>query len=204
MINRTTALTLAAFATIATLCSAGASPVTPRLIPDHDTMGVYQVTQPGRAAQTWRVRYQASSRMVRAVSLSGNANGITVLLDLAAGSAEIMVPQMHAVVAVPNLSGLIHKVLDNNGAHFTRLGQATIAGHGCTRYLVLKRKGDGTACITQGGVILAATGKDDRGALSVTALQIAETPQPPADFTIPQGYARMSLPPQILAQLLGG
>ncbi len=176
----------------------------PRLLPDHDVMGVYRISQPGRADQTWRVRYQAASRMLRAVSVAGQATGVTVLLDLASGSAHVVVPQMHAVVAVPGLSGLINKVLDENGAHFTPLGQARIAGHACTRYLVLKRKGDGTACITQGGVVLAATGKDDRGSMSVTALQVADAPQPPGDFVLPEGYSSISLPPQMLAQLLGG
>jgi hypothetical protein len=176
----------------------------PRLIPDRDAMGVYQVTQPGKPIQTWRVRYQASSQMLRAVSLSGQATGVTVLLDLAAGSADIVVPQMHAIVAVPGLSGVIHNALDQNGAHFTRLGEATIAGHQCTRYLILKRKGDGSACITRSGIVLAATGKDSKGSAQVTALQIAEAPQPPEDFQLPQGYSNINLPPQMLAQLLGG
>jgi hypothetical protein len=176
----------------------------PRLLPDHDVMGVYQITQPGRPSQTWQVRYQAASRKLRAVSVAGQASGVTVLLDLATGSADVVLPQMHAVVAVPGLSGLIHKVLDQNGAQFTRLGGATIAGHACTRYLVLKPKGDGSACITQGGVVLAARGKNDQGSLNVTALQMNDTPQPPDDFVLPDGYSHISLPPQMLAQLLGG
>ncbi len=181
-----------------------AQAATPRLLPDHDVMGVYQITQPGRPSQTWRVRYQAASEMLHAVSVSGQASGVTVLLDLASGSAHVVVPQMHAVVAVPGLSGLIHKVLDQNGARFTRLSEATIAGQSCTRYLVLKPKGDGSACITRGGVVLAATGKNAQGSLAVTALQIVDAPQPPGDFTLPDGYSSISLPPQMLAQLLGG
>ncbi|MDD2876516.1 MAG: hypothetical protein PHT60_06845 [Acidiphilium sp.] len=198
------------FATLAAIGSAAfaamgvAHAATPRMIPDHDAMGVYQIAQPGHPTQTWRVRYSAANQMLRAVSLSGQATGIAVLLDLAAGSANVVVPQMHAVVAVPGLSGLIHKVLDRNDSHFTRLGQATIAGHQCTRYLVLKRRGDGSACITPGGVVLAATGKDDRGSLTVTALQMVDAPQPPDDFAVPSGYSSVSLPPQMLAQLLGG
>lgn len=196
-----TALLLVGATLGATLGTAHAAP---RLVPDHDAMGVYQITQPGKPTQTWRVRFQASSQMLHAVSLSGQAAGITVLLNLAAGSANIVVPQMHAIVAVPGLSGVIHKALDQDGAHFTRLGEATIAGHQCTRYLILKPKGDGSACITRGGVVLAATGKDSKGSAQVTALQIADAPQPPSDFQLPQGYSNISLPPQMLTQLLGG
>lgn len=189
----------------AAICSVGlAHAATPRILPAEDTMGLYRVAQPGHADQTWRVRYQAASRILRAVGTAGQGSGITVLLDLAAGSAHVVLPQMHAVVAVPGLSGLIHKVLDGNGAHFTPLGQATIAGLRCTRYLVLKPKGDGSACITSDGIVLEATGKDKQGALTVTALEIARAPQPAADFTLPQGYSSISLPPSMLAQLLGG
>lgn len=189
---------------ITAICGISMASAAPRLIPDHDAMGVYEIAQPGHPTQTWRVRFQAASRMLRAVSLSGQANGITLLLDLAAGSANVVVPQMHAVVAVPGLSGLIHKVLDENGAHFTPLGQATIAGHRCTRYLVLKPKGDGSACITPSGVVLAATGRNKDGSVAITALQIADAPQPSGDFAVPQGYSSISLPPQMLLQLLGG
>ncbi|MGC9268548.1 hypothetical protein [Acidiphilium sp.] len=189
---------------LALMVTAGtADAALPRLIPDHDAMGVYQISQPGRPSQTWRVRFQAASRMLHAVSLSGQASGVSVLLDLESGAADVVVPQMHAVVAVPGLSGLIHQVLDQRGAHFTRLGEASIAGHRCTRYLVLKPRGDGSACITRGGMVLAATGRNDHGSLSVTALRIADAPQPPGAFTLPPDYSSVTLPPQILAQLLG-
>ncbi|HEX7390760.1 MAG TPA: hypothetical protein VF286_11650 [Acidiphilium sp.] len=176
----------------------------PRMIPDHDVMGVYRIDQPGKPAQTWRVQYLAAGERVRAVSLSGQAAGVTILLDLVSGSANVVLPQMHAVVAVPGLSDLMQKVMDDRGAHYTVLGQATVAGHTCTRYLVLKPKGDGSACITQGGVVLEARGKDDRGSASVEALSIADTPQSPADFMPPEGYSSITLPPQMLEQLLGG
>ncbi|MCF3945842.1 hypothetical protein AiwAL_13675 [Acidiphilium sp. AL] len=176
----------------------------PRLIPDHDAMGVYRISQPGKPTQTWRVRYLAASERVRAVSLSGQAAGTAILLDLASGAANVVLPQMHAVVAVPGLSAMMQKVMDNRGAHFTRLGQATIAGRACTRYLVLKPKGDGSACITPGGVVLQATGKNDHGSVAVQALSITNAPQQAAAFTPPAGYSSITLPPQMLAQLLGG
>lgn len=196
-ISRTAALAVS-------LLAIGVAHAAPRLIPDHDAMGVYRISQPGRPAQTWRVRYQASSERVHAVSLSGQAAGAAILLDLASGSADVVLPQMHAVVAVPGLSALMRKVTDQRGTHFTVLGQATIAGHACTRYLVLQPKGDGSACITPGGVVLEATGKNNHGAVSVQALSMADAPQPAAAFVLPQGYSRIDLPPRMLAQLLGG
>ena len=196
-ISRTAALAVS-------LLAIGVAHAAPRLIPDHDAMGVYRISQPGRPAQTWRVRYQASSERIHAVSLSGQAAGAAILLDLASGSANVVLPQMHAVVAVPGLSAMMQKVMNDRGAHFTKLGQATIAGHTCTRYLVLKPKGDGSACITPGGVMLEATGKNAHGSVSVQALSMVDAPQPAGAFVLPRGYSNITLPPQMLAQLLGG
>lgn len=185
------------------LLATGTAIAAPRILPDHDVMGTYRITQPNRPDQTWRIRYEAASRRIRAVSLSGQARGVEALLNLQSGAADIIVPQMHAVVAVPGLSALIHKLTDQQNARFTPLGESTIAGHHCTRYLILKPNGSGAACITRGGVVLRASGKDNHGAMTITALSIHNAPQPPEAFTLPQGYSSISLPPQMLAQLLG-
>lgn len=175
----------------------------PRVIPVHDAMGVYRISAPGKPDQTWRIRFQASTERLRAVALSGQAAGVVILLDLRNGAADVVLPQMHAVVDVPGLSALMNRVLDDRGAKFTPLGPGTIAGHACTRYLVLKPDADGTACITHGGVILAARGKDHHGSVAVEAQTIADAPQPPDAFALPQGYSHISLPPQMLGRLLG-
>lgn len=193
-----------AFAAGALFGARPAAAETPRLIPTHDVAGVYRISQPGRPEQTWRVRFEAAGERVRATSLGGTPTALTVLLDVRSGNAELVLPQMHALVNIPGLSGVLQKVTDKAGARFTALGSGTVAGHRCTRYLVLRRDGSGTACITSGGVVLAATGHDSKGKVTVTALSLSEEPQPPAAFEAPQGYSRVTLPPGMVAQMLGG
>lgn len=176
----------------------------PRILPARDVMVVYRIAAPGHPAQTWRVRYRAAGELVRARGLDGPAAGVVALLDIPAGRAQVVLAQMHAVVEIPGLSATMAQVLALRGARFTRLGTARIAGHDCTRYLVLRRDADGTACITTGGVVLAAAGKDGHGSASVRAESVAQRPQDPGLFVPPAGYAPITLPPSMLAGLLGG
>ena len=141
---------------------------TPRILPDHDVAVTYRAVVPGQQGGTYRVRYQASSQRAHATALSGEGAGLQFLLDIPAGSGDLIMPQTHTIVPLPNLSDIIHRVMAAQGAKFTRLGTATIAGQACTKYLILSPKGDGTACLTRGGVPLAATAKDRRGSLTVT------------------------------------
>jgi hypothetical protein len=183
--------------------SAAHAATTPRILPDHDVAVTYRAVVPGQQGGTYRVRYQASSQRAHATALSGEGAGLQFLLDIPAGSGDLIMPQTHTIVPLPNLSDIIHRVIAAKDAKFTKLGAATIAGHPCTKYLILSSKGDGTACLTKGGVPLAATAKDKRGSLTVTALNVADAPQPPNAFASPPGYATLNLPPSMLGQLLG-
>ena len=176
---------------------------TPRILPDHDVAVTYRAMVPGQQGGTYRVRYQAFSQRAHATALSGEGAGLQFLLDIPAGSGTLIMPQTHTMVPLPNLSDIIHRVIAAKNAKFTRLGTATIAGHVCTKYLILSPKGDGTACLTKAGVPLAATAKDKHGSLTVTALNVADAAQPPNVFAPPPGYATLNLPPQMLQQLLG-
>lgn len=175
----------------------------PRVIPVRDARAVYRVSQPGRPDQTWSVRFDAAAGLVRATSLSGTPMPMTVLLDLHDGRAQLVLAQMHALVNVPGLAGAMARVMAMRGAHFTPLGPAIIAGLRCTRYLVLRRNASGTACLTPDGFTLAASGGDPHGRVSVQALSLHVGPQPPADFVPPTGYSEVTLPPSMLAGLLG-
>jgi hypothetical protein len=175
----------------------------PRILPDHDVAVTYRALVPGHPPGTYRVRYQAASQRAHASALSGEGAGLQFLLDIPEGSGDLIMPQTRTIVPLPDLSDIIHRVMAAQDAKFTKLGTAMIAGHACTKYLILSPKGDGTACLTRGGVPLAASAKDRRGSLTVTALNVADSPQPPDAFTPPPGYSTLNLPPSMLGQLLG-
>lgn len=193
---------LLACAVLAASPAFAASP--PRILPDHDVAVTYRVTVPDRSGGTYRVRYQAATRRAHVTGLSGEGQGFAFLLDIPGGSGDVIMPQTHTIVPLPDLGDIIHRVLAARGARFTRLGSAVIAGKPCTRYLILSPKGDGTACLTRGGVPLAANAHDSRGSVQAEALSVSDSPQPPEYFSPPPGYTALNLPPSMLRQLLGG
>lgn len=199
--KRIAALALAG--TIAATAAAAAPPA-PRFVPERDLSATYRISQPGRADQTWQVRFDAAGQRVRARSLAGTPMPLTVFLNLGTGRAEVALPQMHALVEVPGLSGVIGQVMAARDARFTTLGTATIAGLRCTRYLVLRPDGSGTACLTPTGIALAASGHDRHGNVRVRALSVDVASQPAQEFVPPDGYAHVNLPPAMLAQIMGG
>lgn len=175
----------------------------PMFLPDHDIAGTYRLSQPGKPSTTWRVRYSAGAEVARARSLDGAAAGTVILLNMRSRNAIIVLDQMHAVVAVPGVGAVLDRVLTGDGAQFTRLGNAQIAGHDCARYLVLKRGAAGSVCLTRHGVLLAGQGHDRQGAVRITALSVQDAAQPAGAFEPPPGYSQITLPPAMLAQLLG-
>jgi len=44
---------------LAALMGGAAQAAVPMVLPDHDVVGTYRVSQPGKPSTTWRVRYSA-------------------------------------------------------------------------------------------------------------------------------------------------
>ena len=193
---------LAAAAMLWLVATNAAAAPQPMLLPAYDMVGVYRVTPSGRASTTWRVQYSAELKRVRMTSLGDGALGAVILLDLRRLTAEMIIPQMHAVVSIPEIAVAMHHALAGNRLRFTALGHRMIAGHHCTRYLVLRRSAEGTACLTRDGVLLGGEGTDAQGSVRVVALHVREAVQPPNLFRLPSGYSRINLPPELFAQLM--
>jgi hypothetical protein len=175
--------------------------VHPVFLPVHDMRASYQVTASGRPAAMYELEYDAADRRARIVD---PVRGLSFVVDLPSGRAELVVPALRAVVEAPDISGLARQVDDADGARFLALGPGHFAGLACEKYEVLARQGSGTACITPDGIVLHFVGRDAQGEASVTAVSVSVEHQPQEDFVAPDGYSRITLPPGALAQLLGG
>jgi hypothetical protein len=172
----------------------------PQFLPSRDVTVGYLVSAPGRPDATYQLAYDAADERAR---IDNPAQGDYFLVDLPGGTAQLVVPALHAVVNAPDLSGLTRQVMDADNARFTPLGPGHYAGMECEKYLVLNGQGSGTACITPDGVILHFTGSDAHGGATVTATSVTYGPQPRAAFAQPDGFSQITLPPGALAQLLG-
>jgi hypothetical protein len=174
----------------------------PLILPNRDVVVEYQVSAPGQADQTYRLEYDATSQRAR---INNPAQNSYFLVNLPAGTAQIVVPQLNSVVNAPDLASLTRQLTDaGDNARFTPLGQADYAGMSCRNWLILSAQGTATACLTPDGVALHFDGKDAQGSGDVTATSVTFGPQPGPDFSPPSGYNAINLPPGVLQQLMNG
>jgi len=171
----------------------------PVFLPEQDIAATYTLTAPGRAAQPYTLQYDAAGERAR---ITDPIRGLTFLVDLITGHAELIVPALHAVVEAPDISSLAAQLSAAGGATFLPLGPASYAGLACDKYEVLAPSWSASTCLTPQGVILRFSGHDSHGAATVTATSLTISPQPRRDFTPPASYARIQLPPGALAQIL--
>ena len=178
-------------------CLAAAAPL---VLPTQDVAVTYNLVVPNHADATYLMQYNAASRLAR---LNNTVENNYDLLNLNTGSAELVVPQMNSVVAIPDLSNLTKYLTNTATTRFTPLGRANYAGLACQTYLVHANQGSGTACLTNDGVILYFSGSDPHGAATITATSVTYSPQPAAEFAVPQGMTTINVPQNVLNQLLG-
>lgn len=175
---------------------------TPLILPDRDVAVTYALSAPGRPDRSYQLEYDAADERAR---INNPAQGTYFLVDLPAGSAKIVVPQLNSVVDAPDLSGLTRQITDaDHYARFTLLGQKQYAGLDCQNWLIVSQQGTATACLTPDGVTLHFDGRDAHGSGSVTATEVRYAPQPAADFNPPDGLNSITLPPGVLQQLMNG
>jgi len=174
----------------------------PLILPDRDVAITYAFAAPGRPGQSYQLEYGAADERAR---INNPAQGTYFLIDLSAGSAKMVVPQLNSVVNAPDLSGLTQQITDaGHHARFTLLGSKQYAGLSCQNWLVMSAQGTATACLTTDGVALHFDGKNAHGSGSVTATAVSFGPQPVTDFDPPDGYNAITLPPGVLQQLMNG
>jgi len=174
----------------------------PVILPDRDVAVMYQLVAAGRPSQAYQLQYDAAAERAR---INNPAQGTYFLIDLPAGTAQMVVPQLSSVVNAPDLSGLSKQITNaDHSARFTLLGQKQYAGLSCQNWLVVSRQGTATACLTTDGVVLHFDGHNDHGSGSVTATAVSFGPQPPGDFAPPTGFNAITLPPGVLQQLMNG
>jgi hypothetical protein len=175
---------------------------TPLILPSRDVAVSYQLSAPGRPDQAYQLEYDSNAQRAR---ITNPAQGTYFLVDLPAGTAQMVVPQLNSVVNAPDLSGLTRQITDaGHHARFTMLQEKAYAGLACRNWLVTSPQGSATACLTPDGVTLHFNGRNAHGSGSVTATAVQFGPQPARDFDPPVGFNAITLPPGVLQQLMNG
>lgn len=163
-------------------------------MPDRDVTVDYTLSGPERGPIDIAVGIEAGGIRLRVTS---PALPMALVLDRAQGRGLVMLPMLKLYSTVGlggfGLDGPAIKRL-----RFERQGQDRVAGHTCTRWTVTAPGGQGHACLTPDGVILAGDSTDHHGTThSLIATALRYEPLPPALFQLPEGFhqgASLNLP----------
>jgi hypothetical protein len=116
------------------------------------------------------------------------------IIDRAAGRMILVMTQQHAYMDLPYDPRRV-LTLEANGTTFTRLGQDTVAGIGCTVYDAKRPDHSGQVCLSDDGVLLRA--KSDNPAQAsggLEAISVAYGPQPASLFAPPADFQKIDVP----------
>lgn len=126
--------------------------------------------------------------VARHLSRSDIARGTWVLSDEVAHSSLAVNDPRKVVLAMPSIDPT--RIGMQPDASFTREGEDTVAGQGCTTWGIHAQGMDAKACVTVDGVLL----RTDALGMTLTATEVMYAPQDPARFQVPTGYHRQGTP----------
>jgi hypothetical protein len=184
-----TRLTLAAAllaAPVLVASARAADPASPLIIPTRDVSVLYQADQGGQTLQQ-RLRWDARDQLMRVDSPSP---GLWMLVNYRNRQIYLVNDPQKSVLEMGATAGPLPG--QPGGMNFTRQGTDQVAGLPCTNWAATDTQGQPTlACLTDDGVLLRAM----RGRLVlIQAQQVAYSPQDPAEFKLPDGYAHAQAP----------
>lgn len=169
----------------------------PPLQPSRDVTVTYRVLG--------EVAHPANAPAVSAIRISFAAAGerlrvepvgqpTYMLIDRSAGRMMMVLPAQRRFMDLPYDPSNDPQIAARD-ARFTRRGHATVAGIDCTEYDVRSNRGEGTACLTDDGVMLRAKGVTaERQGGGLEATEVAYGARPAAAFAPPPGFQRMEMP----------
>jgi hypothetical protein len=118
-----------------------------------------------------------------------------IVMDRTAKRMEMIMPSQRSYMELPYDAKQVESFSAAEGSTFTRKGSNTIAGIKCTVWDVQSPQGNGSACITDDGVMLRAEGQDAQhhgGGMEATSVVYGA--QPAGLFMPPDGFRKMGMP----------
>lgn len=169
-----------------------AVPDRPLLAPSREASVLYRMTKAGTPAVELRITTRAGGSPMRI----DMPDGAYMLVDQAAQSTAMVVPNEQMVMELPFQDGPQAQFLLNERMRFTRRGVDTVATMRCTTWDVVLEKARGAVCVGDDGIVLRSSGQDEVGRRTlIEAVSVSFAPAPASDFTPPADFERMVATP---------
>lgn len=179
------------------LVSPAAAQEPPR-VPTRDYAATYAMTGFGtEAPKTMQMSFSAATKRQR-IDMAEAGQNVSMIMEL--GGPSMWVLQHESRMAI-ELSGGAMGDRDvpispiEEDATLTRVGTDRVAGLACTVYRVVRQgKPQGTACVTEHGIMLRGEFEEDGERGKMEATRVSLDRQPAERFEVPPGYKTMQMP----------
>lgn len=170
----------------------------PPLAPTRPVSVTYSVVGPPNGPGKVGVVYDTGAKRVRLDffrAMASQAPTASLIFDTERDRAVTLIPERKAYMQRDT------KGLANPGLFlgptlaYTREGTEQFAGLTCTDWAIKKDNADASACVTNDGVVLKASGAGEH-AEHLTAVSVTYGPPPNDAFSIPKNYVLVAPPAQ--------
>ncbi|MFN6999161.1 DUF4412 domain-containing protein [Elioraea tepidiphila] len=176
----------------------------PPRVPTRDYAATYAMTGFGtEAPKTMEMSFNAATKRQR-VDMADAGQNISMIMEL--GGSRMWVLQHESRMAM-ELSGGASGDRDvpispiDKDARLTRVGTDRVLGIACTVYRVVREgKPQGTACVTEHGIMLRGEFEDEGERGKMEATRVSLDRQPAERFEVPPGYQTMQMPAMPMGQ----
>jgi hypothetical protein len=183
-------LSLAAGLAAALLAAPALAQDRPPLFPTRDVAVTYRVTGGPQPLNEMSMSWHAAQQLMR-VDLPG---GLGFMVADQQNQRGFMVMEAQRMVMDVPMGQAASHIQAFQNARFTRVGQDRVADTACTVWRYEGPSQNGTACITEDGVMLRSDTAAQGRQVRMEAIRIAYGPQPLARYQRPQGYQAMQMP----------
>ncbi|HVY14478.1 MAG TPA: DUF4412 domain-containing protein [Rhodopila sp.] len=167
----------------------------PLIQPTRDVVVTYRISgqgmvPPGQpSVETIRIGFAAHAQRTYVEPVG---QPYRMIADRASGHMTMIMLQQHMYMEMPYDQSKVMNFSTEN-AKFQRKGMKTIAGLSCTEYDVQSPRHNGTACLTDDGVLLQAEGQDANHDGSMEATVVSYGPIPDNAFAPPPDFQKMDM-----------
>lgn len=170
----------------------------PPRVPTRDYAATYAMTGFGtEAPKTMQMSFSAATKRQR-IDMAEAGQNVSMIMELGGQRMWVLEHDSRMAMELARGAGAGSDVpispIDED-ATLTRVGTDRVAGLACTVYRVVRQgKPQGTACVTEHGIMLRGEFEEDgeRGRMEATRVSLDR--QPAERFQVPPGYQTMQMP----------
>lgn len=185
------------------LVSPAAAQEPPR-VPTRDYAATYTMTGFGtEAPKTMEMSFSAATKRQR-VDMAGAGQNMSMIMELAGSRMWLLQHESRMAMELsggaPGNRDATISTIDKD-ARLTRVGADRVLGLACTVYRVVREgKPQGTACVTEHGIMLRGEFEEDGERAKMEATRVSLDRQPAERFEVPAGYRTMQMPAMPMGQ----